>query len=140
MPINNRITNSPLSYDPRFQTAFNGALSDALRTRIRAVKGGCHLTLSKLGQDLGFSASFVGNLMTGKKAIRTKHIAGLVRQLESLEQGLSDRTGGSQPTSQLTMGAGEKKLLDEASLEDLAQRANNLGFDVTFAQRAQLPR
>jgi hypothetical protein len=118
-------------FDKRYQERHNGPLSVSLRSRIGAVKGAYNFTLAGLGNELGFSASFLGNLIMGRKAIRTKHIAELVRAVARLEQSSpahAESVQGEATPSPAT------KLLSEASLEELAARVNALGFQVTFSQ------
>ncbi|CAO3405497.1 hypothetical protein TSH100_15105 [Azospirillum sp. TSH100] len=114
-------------YDPSYQVAHNGILQSVFRARLDHIRRRRKLTLAEFGNELGLSGAFIGNLINGKKAIRTKHIAGIVRKLEELE---AADVGNSPPHA----APSARIFLDEASLEDLARRANSLGFNVSFTQ------
>jgi transcriptional regulator with XRE-family HTH domain len=119
------------NYDPQYQIAYNGLLQPAFRAHLDEVRRQRKLTLAQLGDALGISGAFIGNLINGKKAIRTKHIPGIARAVNELENG--DRVGSTAHEAPAAPSS-EGKLLEKASLEDLARRANALGFNVSFTQ------
>jgi len=116
----------PSRYDERYQKD-SGLLTQELRDRITAVKIRHGMSYAKLGAELGFSGSFVRNLVEGYKAISAQNIPGLISKLERLEA-QNDREVQSGRDGR------ERKPLGSANLEDLAWRANALGFRVSFAQ------
>lgn len=122
------------SFDPRYQTSYNGFLTESVRQRLRGIKEKHDLTLAELGKSFGLSGAFMGNLMNGKKAIRTKHIDGFMASILLME------ADGYEVTASDLEALAPKEIsqagvyLKDASLEDIARRANELGFNVTFSQ------
>jgi transcriptional regulator with XRE-family HTH domain len=121
-----------VKYDEQYQLSYNGLLQSGFRAHMDEVRRKKKMTLAEFGQAIGISGAFAGNIINGKKAIRTKHILGILQALKALESGYqtdTDVQGASAKASPK-----ERRLLDEASLEELARRANTLGFNVSFTQ------
>jgi predicted nucleotide-binding protein len=76
-----------MGFDDRYQDAKDGPLSKVIRQRISAfhVPG---VTLADIGEVLGFSGSFVSQLLNEKRPgrVRTIHVPGIIQALERAER------------------------------------------------------
>jgi predicted nucleotide-binding protein len=88
-----------MDYDPRYQEGKNGALTKGVRDRIAAfrVRGS---TLSDIAEALGFSASFVSQLLNDVRParVRTIRVPRIIEVLEKAEQDVSAK-GADGPQS-----------------------------------------
>lgn len=107
-------------YNIEVQDEFNGAWSPAFRDRVQAVKDKLGLSLQDLGDNFGFSGSFIHGLLAGKAThrMKSKHADHVLQMLEGLEVQAGIRKLSSSPTT------------DKMDLVALVKQIHALGFSV----------
>ena len=122
-----------MEFDKRYQTERNGPLASTLRNRISAFRT-IGSTQADIGRALGFSPSFVSQMLNGKSPARvdSKHIPRIVRVLNQQERenwkelGLPERPDDSPcESSQVTKSDVVSKLKEHI------EAIRFLGFEVT---------
>lgn len=114
----------------KLQEKPNGPITVELFNEIMDFKDKNGYSWEKVGHLLGFSASFTRNICVNREnADGIRNIS--VSSVKKLYQNLLIHHHHEGETAQTS----NQKLLSEASLEDLGQRAEQLGYRVSFEKR-----
>jgi hypothetical protein len=119
-----------------YQEEQNGPLVASVRKRIQAVRDKLGYSWADMGEAFEFSNTFVHGISRedDPQRIRTKHIAQLIQNLESLEvkAGILHVGDRSPPSGSTAISVAQ------LSLEDLVHAIAAKGFTVTIAPAAKV--
>lgn len=122
-PCFNSVRSIMKEFNSEVQDEYNGKWTEAFRERVQAVKDKLGVSLQDIGDEFGFSNSFVHGLLNGKEShkMASKHADRVLQMLEGLEvkAGIKKLTNSATPANAAEM-----------TVEEMIKALHNKGFTV----------